>query len=239
WVKATGVWGGGLGVTREMRKKNLIWVMSKLQVVVDCYPICDDVIQIDTWKGAYGKIGLCSNWTFCDRKSGETLLRASCVWLLMNKDTRRLSKFSDEVRDELEKQFRDTTPPTTRKWLTQDGSIVEYVRNGLTPRWSDLDTNQHVNHPKYIGWILESVPYSILENYELMSMTLEYYRECTMENVLQSRTYVMGTDNGKLDCYDQVDCEHMLQLEIGGGVIMKGWTTWRSRNGNRPGLDRS
>ncbi|KAJ0698030.1 putative oleoyl-[acyl-carrier-protein] hydrolase [Helianthus annuus] len=39
-LKAIGVWGGGSGLTREMCKiKNLIWVMSKLQVAVDRYPI--------------------------------------------------------------------------------------------------------------------------------------------------------------------------------------------------------
>ncbi|KAJ0885126.1 putative oleoyl-[acyl-carrier-protein] hydrolase [Helianthus annuus] len=39
-LKAIGVWGGGSSLTREMCKiKNLIWVMSKLQVAVDRYPI--------------------------------------------------------------------------------------------------------------------------------------------------------------------------------------------------------
>ncbi|XP_076920787.1 palmitoyl-acyl carrier protein thioesterase, chloroplastic-like [Bidens hawaiensis] len=237
YMKASEVWSDRLGLTREMRKKNLIWVMAKLQLAVDHYPICDDIIQIDTWTGAYRKIGVCSNWTFCDNKTGEILLRASCVWLLMNEDTRRLSKFPAEVRHKVEALFRDTTPPTAKKLSTRDESVVEYVRYGLTPRWSDIDVNQHVNNAKYAGWILESVPYSILEKYELASMTLEYCRECTKENVLESRTYVMGTDNGKLDGYDQVDCEHMLQLEIEGGVIMKGWTTWRAKSGNGSGLD--
>ncbi|KAI3803270.1 hypothetical protein L1987_31420 [Smallanthus sonchifolius] len=230
-LKAIGVWGGGLGLTREMCKKNLIWVMAKLQVVVDRYPIWDDVIQIDTWKGAYGKIGMCSNWTFCDGKTGEILLRASCVWLMMNEETRRLSKYPNEVRNELDKHFTNSTSPTVKedtvKWSSRDGSI---------PRWSDLDINQHVNNAKYIGWILESVPYLIVENYELVSMTLEYRRECTKENVLQSHTYVMGIENGKQVDYDQVDCEHVLELENGDGEIMKGWTTWRSKHGNKLGL---
>ncbi|KAI3803273.1 hypothetical protein L1987_31423 [Smallanthus sonchifolius] len=155
----------------------------------------------------------------------------------MNEETRRLSKFPDEVRGELEEHFTKTTPPTARKWPTRDESVVDYVRNGLMPRWSDLDINQHVNNAKYIGWILESVPYSIVENYELASMTLEYRRECTKENVLQSHTYVMGIDNGMLADYDQVDYEHVLELENGDGEIMKGWTTWRPKHGNKLGLE--
>ncbi|XP_021986701.1 palmitoyl-acyl carrier protein thioesterase, chloroplastic [Helianthus annuus] len=117
-LKAIGVWGGGSGLTREMCKiKNLIWVMSKLQVAVDRYPIWDDVIQIDTWKGAYGKIGICSNWTICDAKTGEILLTASCIWLMMNEETRRLSKFPYEVRSELDEHLTNVTlPVVARKW---------------------------------------------------------------------------------------------------------------------------
>ncbi|XP_076919504.1 palmitoyl-acyl carrier protein thioesterase, chloroplastic-like [Bidens hawaiensis] len=240
-VKAGGAWGGGLGSTHEMCKKNLIWVMAKLQMEVDRYPIWDDVIQIDLSNGAYGKIGMCSNWTFCDAKTGEKLLRASCIWLMMNEETRKLSKFPDEVRNELDVFYTNTTPPTIkedpRKFLTLGESIIDYTRNGIKPRWSDLDINQHVNNAKYFGWILESVPYSILENYELASMTLEYFRECRKDSVLQSCTYVTGTNNGKLVDYDHVDCEHVLRLEVGGGEIMKGWTSWRSKHGKRLGCD--
>ncbi|KAJ0523359.1 putative oleoyl-[acyl-carrier-protein] hydrolase [Helianthus annuus] len=116
----------------------------------------DDVIQIDTWKGAYGKIGICSNWTICDAKTGEILLTASCIWLMMNEETRRLSKFPDEVRSELDEHLTNVTlPVVARKWSPRDEmSIVDHVRNGIM-----------------------SVPHSIVENYELASLTLEYRQE--------------------------------------------------------------
>ncbi|KAK1416976.1 hypothetical protein QVD17_26096 [Tagetes erecta] len=228
-VKAVGEWDHGLGLTREMCKKNLIWVMAKLQLVVDRYPIWSDVIQVDIRNGAYGKIGMVSNGTFCDAKTGDILIKASCLWLMMNEETRKLSKFPDEVHNELDKHFTDTTPPMSRKWSTRDKSNVDYVRKGLTPIWSDLDINQHVNNAKYIGWILESVPYTIVENYELASLNLEYCRECRKEDMLRSHTYVIGTGKDNLGDRDRIDCEHSLQLEIGGGMIMKGWTTWRQK----------
>ncbi|KAJ0523358.1 putative oleoyl-[acyl-carrier-protein] hydrolase [Helianthus annuus] len=239
-LKAIGVWSDGFGLTREMCKKNLIWVVSKLQVAVDRYPIWDDVIQIDTWKGAYGKIGICSNWTICDAKTGEILLTASCILVMMNEETRKLSKFPDEVRSELDEHLTNVIlPVVARKWSPRDEmSIVDHVRNGIMPRWSDLDMNQHVNNVKYIGWILESVPHSIVENYELASLTLEYHQECKLESVVQSHTYVMVSNNGKIGDYDLVDCKHALQLETGGGEIMRGWSIWRPKQyGNRLGLE--
>ncbi|CAK9229899.1 unnamed protein product [Sphagnum troendelagicum] len=46
--------------------------------------------------------------------------------------------------------------------------------------------NQHVNNVKYVGWVMESVPVAVFENYELSSMTLKYRRECSQSDVLQS-----------------------------------------------------
>ncbi|GJZ56443.1 zinc knuckle CX2CX4HX4C containing protein [Tanacetum coccineum] len=73
------------------------------------------------------------------------------------------------------------------------------------------------------GSTVVSVPKTILKDYELASMTLEYSQECWMDSVLQSHTFVNETDNGKTANCSHVDCEHLLQLENGGGngLIMK------------------
>nr|XP_043626167.1 palmitoyl-acyl carrier protein thioesterase, chloroplastic-like [Erigeron canadensis] len=241
-IKEIGLLGDGLGLSPEMCKKNLIWVMAKLQVVVDRYPMWDDIVQIDTWKTASGKLGMCSNWMFSNSKTGETLIRASCVWLMMDKKTRKLSKFPNEVRTEFDQYFMKTPPivkQDNRKWSKRDDkNIVDhYFCNGLAIRLSDLDINEHVNNAKYFGWILESVPKRIVDNYEVASMSLEYCRECKKDSVLQSHTFVMGTDdNGdEITDDDHVDCQHLLQLDIGGGEIMKGRTRWRLKYERRPG----
>nr|XP_043626174.1 palmitoyl-acyl carrier protein thioesterase, chloroplastic-like [Erigeron canadensis] len=235
-LKAIGLLGDGYGSTPEMCKKNLIWVMVKMQVVVDRYPIWGGVVQIDAWKAAYRKNGLGGNWIFYDCKTGEMLIRASSIWVMMNTETRRISRFPDEVRAEIQPVLLDTPPAVeeqTIKWSKRDYNIVPHVRNGLMPRWSDVDVNQHVNNTKYIGLLLESVPKTIMKNYELASMTLEYCRECEMDSVLQSHTYVIGTNDvdNITDHHDHVDCEHLLQLDnLGVGSeeeIMKGRTTWR------------
>ncbi|XP_071689173.1 palmitoyl-acyl carrier protein thioesterase, chloroplastic-like [Rutidosis leptorrhynchoides] len=237
-IKAIGLLGDGLGLSPEMCKKNLIWVMGKMLVEVDSYPMCGDIIQVDTWKAAYGKIGMYSNWKLCDAKTGEILIRASCVWLMMNTETRKLSKFPDEVRDEFDKYFVDTPPIVNydnQKWSTRNENTVHHVCHGLAPTWSDLDINQHVNNARYIGWILKSVPRIILEKYEIVNMALEYCQECRNDNVLQSHTFVVGTNDDKLADNGHVELEHLLELEIGssggGGEIMKGRTTWQSKHG--------
>lgn len=64
-------------------------------------------------------------------------------------------------------------------------------------------------------------------------MTLEYHRQCTKEDILQSHTFLIKTNNGEIVYDDHIDCQHILQLEIGGGgdEIVRGRTTWRPKYG--------
>ncbi|GER26272.1 acyl acyl-carrier-protein thioesterase type B [Striga asiatica] len=270
-VKNAGLLADGFGSTPEMCKRNLIWVVTKMQVLVDRYPTWGDVVQVDTWVAASGKNGMRRDWLVRDSRTGDILTRASrwceieeakkaddqfCVpasvlsmifkgplerkveadgilWVMMNKETRRLSKIPDEVREEIGGYFVDS-PPTidddNRKLPKLDDKTVDYIRSGLTPRWSDLDVNQHVNNVKYVGWILESAPLPILETHELAGMTLEYRRECMRDSVLQSLTSVVDKDNNcAVDSENAVvECQHLLRLE-GGAEIVKGRTVWRPK----------
>uniref|UniRef100_A0A7N0T7F6 Acyl-[acyl-carrier-protein] hydrolase n=1 Tax=Kalanchoe fedtschenkoi TaxID=63787 RepID=A0A7N0T7F6_KALFE len=229
-VKNAGLLGDGFGSTPEMSKRNLIWVVTKMQVLVDRYPTWGDVVQVDTWVSASGKNGMRRDWLVRDSKTGETLTRASSVWVMMNKQTRRLSKMPDEVREEIEPYFMNADPlvdddSTKLPKLAVDAA--DYVREGLTPKWSDLDVNQHVNNVKYISWILESAPVPILESHELCSMTLEYRRECGRDSVLQTLASVSSPKCGEFEC------QHLLQLESGAEIV-RGRTKWRPKLATSP-----
>ncbi|CAN8305902.1 unnamed protein product [Cochlearia groenlandica] len=229
-VKYAGLLGDGFGSTPEMVKKNLIWVVARMQVVVDKYPTWGDVVEVDTWVSKCGKNGMRRDWLVRDFNTGEILTRASSVWVMMNKLTRRLSKIPEEVREEIDPYFVNSEPvldEDSRKLTKLDDKTADYVRSDLTPRWSDLDVNQHVNNVKYIGWILESAPIGIMEKQKLKSMTLEYRRECGRDSVLQSLTAVSSCDRGNnnLGTEGEVECQHLLRLQDGAEVV-RGRTEW-------------
>ncbi|XP_027329517.1 palmitoyl-acyl carrier protein thioesterase, chloroplastic-like [Abrus precatorius] len=229
-VKTAGLLGDGFGSTPEMCKKNLIWVVTRMQVVVDRYPTWGDVVQVDTWVSASGKNGMRRDWLVRDINTGEILTRASSVWVMMNKLTRRLSKIPEEVRGEIEPYFVDSPPVVEEdnRKLHKLDDTADFKRTGLSPRWSDLDVNQHVNNVKYVGWILESAPQPLLENHELCAMTLEYRRECGRNSVLESLTDVSGVDVGNLADGGFVECKHLLRLEDGSEIV-RGRTEWRPK----------
>ncbi|CAN6456293.1 unnamed protein product [Victoria cruziana] len=269
-VKCAGLLGDGFGSTPEMSRRGLIWVVTRMQIVVDRYPSWGDIVEVDTWVGSSGKNGMRRDWCVRDCNTRETVARATSVWVMMDKGTRRLSKMPDEVRGEIRPYFFETAPIIDNdggKLPKLDDTSADHVRTGLMvsfdcqqpcflpllqvllkvlvlpilrdqiqlrynlfvsnlqPRWYDLDVNQHVNNVKYINWILESAPISILESYELARMTLEYRRECVRSSVVQSLTSLSDTEEAPSS---DLECTHLLRLEDGPELV-RGRTQWRPK----------
>ncbi|KAI3982179.1 hypothetical protein MKX01_019085 [Papaver californicum] len=222
-IRDAGLLDDGFGSTPEMTRRNLIWVVAKMQVLVDRYPSWGDVVQIENWFGDTSvKNGIASHWLLRDANTGETLAQANSVWIMMNKKTRKVSKFPEEVRDEMAPITMDYCSSDDIKLSKLHDNTADFVQTGLTARWSDLDLNNHVNFAEYIGWILENAPRLILKNYELFDLALEFRRECGEGDELQSLTTVIGKTGS-------AECQHMLQLE-NGIEVMRGRTKWRLNN---------
>ncbi|KAJ8775236.1 hypothetical protein K2173_020240 [Erythroxylum novogranatense] len=220
------------GSTAEMVKNDLIWVLSTSQIVVDCYPAWTDVVQVDTWTYPAGKNGLGRDWLIRDDKTGKTLIRATNVYIMMNKKTRKFSKFRNEVREEFAPIFLICDPITekdSRKILpfSTDGTAVR-IQSGSRAGWNDVDINQHVSNVKYIDWILEGTPRSLKEHHELFAMTLEYRKECYEDSIIQSLSRVCS--NATAD-EEVVELEHLIRLE-NGTEVMKARTTWKPKDMN-------
>ncbi|XP_073298635.1 palmitoyl-acyl carrier protein thioesterase, chloroplastic-like [Primulina huaijiensis] len=238
-VASSGVGGNGFGATREMSIRKLIWVVTRILVQVDKYSSWGDLVEIDTWVDAAGKNGMRRDWVIRDFNTKKIITRATSTWAMMNRETRRLSKIPDEVKNEVQPFYlnRASIPPQNNdsekiKKLTHETAHI--IRTGLAPRWSDMDANQHVNNVKYIGWILESVPIKILEDYNLTSMILEYRRECRQSNVLESLTSMKPrTCEGNGEIANQncdLECTHLLHMEDDHAEIIRARSVWHLKN---------
>ncbi|CAA7409934.1 unnamed protein product [Spirodela intermedia] len=229
-ARVAGFLNDGFGATPEMSKRGLIWVVARMQVLVEQYPSWGDAVQVDSWVSSSGKNGMRREWEIRDARTDRILIRATSTWVMMNRHTRKLSKMPEEVRAEIQPFFFERTSTVEqddRKVEKVDEETADYVREGLSARWTDLDCNQHVNNVKYISWVLESIPTSILESHELTSLTLEYRRECQRDSVLRSLTTIVELSGGG------VECHHLLRLESGPEVV-RGRTKWLPKSAGIP-----
>ncbi|KAK9278556.1 hypothetical protein L1049_028128 [Liquidambar formosana] len=239
-VTSSGLAGNGFGATREMSIRKLIWVVTRVHIQVEKYSSWGDVVEIDTWVNAAGKNGMRRDWIIRDYNTQKIITRATSTWVIMNRETRRLSKIPEQVKQEVVPFYLDRDSIAAEdidneKINKLTDETAERIRSGLAPRWSDMDANQHVNNVKYIGWILESVPIDVLEDYNLTSMTLEYRRECRQSNLLESLTSIKekeaeDSNNGTHNCRTELESTHLLRMEDDKAEIVRARSEWQSKS---------
>ncbi|KAL2932786.1 Oleoyl-acyl carrier protein thioesterase 2 chloroplastic [Bienertia sinuspersici] len=90
----------GFATTPTMRKLHLIWVTARMHIEIYRYPTWSDVVEIETWCQAEGKIGTRRDFILKDYANGEVIGRATSKWVMMNMDTRKLERVTPEIADE-------------------------------------------------------------------------------------------------------------------------------------------
>ncbi|KAK9138360.1 hypothetical protein Sjap_008954 [Stephania japonica] len=240
----------GFATTTTMRKMHLIWVTSRMHIEVYKYPAWGDVVEIETWCQAEGRIGTRRDWIIKDVSTGNVIGRATSKWVMMNQDTRRLQKVSDEVKEEY-LVFCPRTPRlafpeednSSLKKIPKLEDPAQYSKLGLVPRRADLDMNQHVNNVTYIGWVLESIPQEIIDSHELEKITLDYRRECQHDDIVDSLASPELEDaeavslqegaNGSASSMklgvNSRQFSHFLRLSRDGLEMNRGRTEWRRK----------
>lgn len=208
----------GFATTPSMRKRRLIWVTTRMHIEVEEYPVWGDVVRIETWCQGEGKAGIRRDWLISDMANGKLIGRATSTWVMMNQDSRRLSRIMDDVREEYE-QYCPVLPryafpeenSSSLKKISKLEDPAQHVRSGLMPRRGDLDMNQHVNNVTYIGWVLESTPPDVSDTHQLHRITLDYRRECKHGDAVES-----------LASLESCDCETSNGGSAGNGVAVNG-----------------
>ncbi|XP_068638663.1 palmitoyl-acyl carrier protein thioesterase, chloroplastic-like [Aristolochia californica] len=261
-VWMSGLLGDGFGATHGMMRNNLIWVVTRMQVQVDSYPIWGEIVEIDTWVGASGKNGMRRDWLIRSHLSGQVFARGTSTWVMMNQHTRRLSKMPEEVRNEISPWFidRQAIPEDSSDKIEKLDDKAKYVNCNLKPKRSDLDMNHHVNNVKYLKWMLETIPDSFLESHQLFSIILEYRRECGSSDSVQSlcqpdqettkegnetellRRFSLAAEilkgNGMMSSLQKwpLRYTHLLQTkgESKNEEIVRGRTTWKKKPSLKP-----
>ncbi|KAL0907845.1 hypothetical protein M5K25_022289 [Dendrobium thyrsiflorum] len=211
----------------KIRRGNLTFIILKMHVQVEHYPSWGDSLEVHTWFRHHKNFTRACDWDLRNLKTGQSMIRATSICALMDKTTRKLSKIPDEIKVELEHHYKETTfilNEDNRKFPKLNFETADYIIDGLTPQWPDLDYNMHVNNVKYIRWIFEGIPMSILKTHEMSSIVLEYRKECRMGDVLQSLTAISSVSSNSSSEFNIV-CRHLLQLKS-GPTLVEGLTTW-------------
>lgn len=173
-------------------KNNIAWVVYKWDIKINKYAMLGEKLRIRTWAHsvrtfyAYRKFEVINSL-------GEIIATANSLWFMINTKRRRPCKIQEEIIEKFGLTKEDNVPIEFEK-LREPTSVTD--EKNFVVRYSDIDTNNHVNNVKYISWALETVPEGIISNYKLSGLKINYDKETSYGDNIKVLGETIEIDNG-------------------------------------------
>jgi medium-chain acyl-[acyl-carrier-protein] hydrolase len=173
----------GMGLD-YLSEKKLAWVIYKWNITMIRYPLIGEKITVRTWPFSFRKFYAYRKYDILD-ETGEVIGSADSVWFLINLLRRKPQSISSEIYAAYGISEGSSESVDFGK-IKHPVTIHE--EKSFNVRYSDIDTNKHVNNAKYIDWCIETVPLNIVLNYTLQNIKVIYEKETTYGEMIKVST---------------------------------------------------
>ena len=161
-----------LGVGFEdMIARSYMWVLVRIKLEIIAQPKPYERVMVKTWPLEPNRLIYRREYAI-ESMDGERLVVGSSEWVVMHSERRRLVKapdlypFSDNFYPERNFEERlDRVEDFT-------STAVPYV---ITPGFSEIDRNGHVNNTKYANYVLDAI--NPCENDEIEIFQIDFRKE--------------------------------------------------------------
>lgn len=181
-----------LGDTVEkLIEKNFAWVFYKYDIKMYKYPHYRDVISVTTEPIGFNRFYAHRKY-YIRSEEGEVIGEAIALFFLINLKRRRPMRIPEE-----EYTLYDLNPDLKENIEMEDIAVSdEYDYNKeFTIRYSDIDSNGHVNNVNYIEWAIESVPIEVVKEYEVKRIKVVFEKETTYGEKVIISAKVLNKDD--------------------------------------------
>jgi medium-chain acyl-[acyl-carrier-protein] hydrolase len=192
----------GVGID-YLRVNNCAWVLYKWNVDIYNYPTYGEKIKIRTRPYSMKKFYAYRIFEIFNSQ-GELIGKADSIWFLINIEKRRPSRINKDIYDFYGVSIDDESVLVIED--IEKPANPSYDKN-FNVRYSDIDTNQHVNNAKYIAWAIETVPMEIVLNYTLKNIKVTYEKETKYGETIKVLTEIINEDNQVTAIHKIIDSE--------------------------------
>jgi acyl-ACP thioesterase len=144
---------------RDLQKRGLTWVLSRMHLNMERYPRGGELLQIRSWPVLRDGFFTVRDFELLDG-SGARIGAASTSLAVLDMSSRRPVKIDDHLPE------YQLNPQRALEDNFASLPVLENPVNRITipVLRSDLDMNRHVNNTVYAGWGLEAAPNEVAEN---------------------------------------------------------------------------
>lgn len=136
--------------TEYLKDLGYTWVMAKIQIEIYEYPTFGDNIEILTW--SLGAKSFLAIRDFELKKGEKVFAKATSLWYLINLEKRKIVKIPEDIIKKYNSLKLDPNfDNLEKKRFDFEGDIS--FNDKITLRYSDFDSNGHVNNTAYFNYI--------------------------------------------------------------------------------------
>ena len=199
--------GGGI---EYCTKNNCAWVFYKYDIKMYRYPMFGEIISITTQPVGFKKFYGLRKYMIKDEKDnliGEIL----ALFFLIDLEKRRPIRI---LKEQYEFYGVDADVDCDITMDKVERNNEEQYQKQFNVRYSDIDSNNHVNNVKYIEWAVESVPVDVFNNYVIKRIKVVYEKETTYGDKISVSATIKEIDNTNLKSYHTIRNSEGPQLTL-------------------------
>jgi len=172
-----------LGVSMPaLAGRGLAWVLHELRIELRRPPLLGEPLEVLTWPRAFDR--LLAERDFELAVAGEPVASATSRWAIVDLAERRAVRMPEDVRALPVAARRAALDPPLARQRRIEAATGER-RFGV--RRSDLDSVGHVNHTRYVDWVVESVPDAVWDACRVARLEITFSREVRRGQEIVSR----------------------------------------------------
>jgi len=180
----------GVGIEHLLSNK-IVWVLYKWDIKINKMPKLFENVRVRTWSHCIKKFYAYRQFEIINEKN-EVIITADSLWFLINTQNRRPIRVPDYMLEAYKTPKNEEINIDIEKLKAPTNSQFE---KNFKVRYSDIDTNNHVNNVIYIDWALESIPNEIVTTRKLKNIIVTYEKETNYGETINSISEQLNENN--------------------------------------------
>ncbi|MGX6962965.1 acyl-[acyl-carrier-protein] thioesterase [Vagococcus xieshaowenii] len=150
----------------------ITWVITEHDLHITRLPSTNEKIIVTTEAKEHNKY-FCYRYFWLHDEEGNELVNMMTTFVLMDMTTRKMVS----VPKELIEPYQSEKIKTIKRGEAFPTLTQKPERSLFDVHFSDIDTNQHVNNSRYLGWMVDSLSYDTLTMYQPRHATIRFIKE--------------------------------------------------------------
>lgn len=174
-------------------ENNRTWVFYQYDIKINNYPKCYDKLKVVTDPSGFKKFYASRQYKIYNTSNNEVMVEGTAIFFLIDISKRRAIRIPEEEYTTYGIDEKNNTDVIVER--LEKLKEVQYSKS-FTVRYSDIDSNRHVNNTKYIEWAIEALPIDFVVQHNLNRLRVTFEKECTYGEEIITSAELREDENG-------------------------------------------